>query len=123
MKSKSEDSLSLPLRLRIVSHENGQTNLYSYYNNLGDQRLLQIQHLYPNGSFLSGFGYAYNAVGQIAAWTNQWDTLPAREWFPSYDAADQLTNVAVEGGSLPVTPTRFVCRSRWPHSAPVTHTI
>ena len=90
-------------RLASESYPNGQTNLYSYYNNLGDQRLRQIQHLYPNGSLLSGFGYAYNAVGQITAWTNQWDTLPTRVWLPSYDAADQLTSVGSIGGPTPAT--------------------
>jgi len=89
-------------RLASEAYPNGQTNLYSYYNNVGDQRLLQIRHLYPNGSLLSAFGYAYNAVGQITAWTNQWDTLPTRVWLPSYDAADQLTNVASTGGPSPV---------------------
>lgn len=91
------------VRLASEAYPNGQTNLYSYYNNLGDQRLLQIQHFYPNGSLLSAFGYAYNPVGQITAWTNQWDTLPTRIWYPGYDAADQLTNVLVAGGSSPVT--------------------
>jgi len=90
-------------RLASEAYPNGQKNLYLYYNNLGDQRLSQIKHFYPNSTLLSGFGYAYNAVGQITAWTNQWDTLPTRVWFPSYDAADQLTNVAVTGGSGPVT--------------------
>ncbi len=51
-------------RLASASYPNGQTNLYFYYNNLGDQRLLQVQNFYPGGSLLSGFGYAYNAVGQ-----------------------------------------------------------
>ena len=74
-------------RLLSEAYPNGQTNLYSYFGNLGDQRLQQIQHLYPNGSLISGFGYAYDAVGQITAWTNLWDTLPARVWQPAYDAA------------------------------------
>jgi RHS repeat-associated protein len=90
-------------RLASEAYPNGQTNLYTYYKNLGDQRLLRIQNMYPNGSLISGFGYAYNAVGQITAWTNQWDTLPNRVWFSGNDAADQLTNVAVTGGSGPVT--------------------
>jgi len=85
-------------RLASESYPNGQTNLYSYYNNLGDRRLLQIQHLYPNGTLLSASGYAYNAGSQITAWTNQWDTLPTSVWSPSYDAADQLTNVICAGG-------------------------
>jgi len=90
-------------RLASETYPNGETNSYAYYGNASDDRLLQIQHLYPNGSLLSGFGYAYNSVGDITAWTNQWDTLPTQVWFPGYDAADQLTNVAVSGGNSPVT--------------------
>jgi len=90
-------------RLASESYPNGQTNLYSYYGNVGDERLQQIRHLYPNGSILSGFGYAYNPVGQITAWTNQWDTLPTRVWMPTYDAADQLTNVLSIGDFSGVT--------------------
>jgi YD repeat-containing protein len=90
-------------RLTSESYPNGQTNLYTYYNTLADERLLQIQHMKPNGSPLSGFGYAYNSVGQITAWTNQWDTLPTRVWIPAYDAADQLTNIASTGGVSGVT--------------------
>jgi RHS repeat-associated protein len=80
------------------AYPNGQTTLYAYYNNAGDERLQLIQHLYPNGSLLSAFGYSYNAVGQITSLTNQWDTFPTRMWLPSYDAADQLTNVASVAG-------------------------
>jgi RHS repeat-associated protein len=90
-------------RVASESYPNGQTNLYTYYNNAGDQRLLQIQHFYPTGALLSAHGYAYNAVGQITAWTNQWDALPTRVLFPSYDAVDQLTNVAVQGNGWQVT--------------------
>jgi RHS repeat-associated protein len=90
-------------RLASEAYPNGQTNLYTYYGNLGDERLSQILHFYPNGSLLSGFGYAYNAVGQITEWTNGWDTIPTRVWTCSYDAADQLTNVVSIGGPSPVT--------------------
>jgi RHS repeat-associated protein len=91
------------MRLASEGYPNGQTNLYTYYNNIGDERLQQIQNLYPNGSLLSAFGYAHNSVGEIIAWTNEWDTQSNRVWFPGYDAADQLTNVVVSGGIGPVT--------------------
>jgi len=89
--------------LTAMAYPNGQTNLYSYYDNLGDERLQQIQHLKPNGSLLSSFGYAYDADGEITAWTNQWDSLPKRVWLPSYDAAHELTNVTSFGGPLAAT--------------------
>jgi len=94
-------------RIASEAYPNGQTNLYSYYNIVGDKRLMQIQHLYPNGSLLSANGYAYNAVGQITAWTNQWDTLPMSVWTPSYDAADQLTNAASVGGNSPISQYEY----------------
>jgi len=85
-------------RLASESYPNGQTNLYTYYNNFGDERLQQILHLYPNGSLLSSFGYAYNPVGQITYWTNQLDTTPAQYLEASYDTADQLTNAVLTDG-------------------------
>jgi RHS repeat-associated protein len=90
-------------RLASEAYPNGQTNLYTYYGNLGDERLQQIQHLKPNGSLLSAFGYGYNPVGEITTWSNQWDTIPTRVWSPAYDAADQLTNVVSIGGPSTVT--------------------
>jgi len=92
-------------RLSSAAYPDGQTNWYSYYGNLGDQRLQKIQHLKPNGSLLSSFGYSYAANGEITSWTNQWDTLPTRVWFPSYDAAEELTNVVSFGG--PVAATNY----------------
>jgi YD repeat-containing protein len=89
--------------LTAMAYPNGQTNLYSYYPIAGDQRLKQIQNLHLNGSLLSSFGYAYNAIGHVTAWTNQWDTLPTRVWLPGYDAADEVTNVASVGGPIAVT--------------------
>jgi RHS repeat-associated protein len=91
-----------------LAFPNGQTDLLAYYNNLGDERLQQIKHLYPNASLLSACGYAYDAVGQITSWTNQWDTLPARVWLSSYDAADELTNVASFGGPTGATNYMYV---------------
>ncbi|MGA3265516.1 MAG: RHS repeat-associated core domain-containing protein [Verrucomicrobiota bacterium] len=90
-------------RLASTIYPNGQEDLYSYYNILGDRRLQQIQHLKPGAALLSSHSYAYNAIGQITAWTNQWDTIPVQIWFPTYDAADQLTNVVSSGGPSVVT--------------------
>jgi RHS repeat-associated protein len=80
-------------RLALESYPNGQKNNYSYYGNAGDNRLLQVDHLKPGGALLSGAGYAYDAVGQITSWTNQWDTLPTRVWQAVYDQVDQLAGV------------------------------
>ena len=90
---------------RVASeiYPNGQKILYSYYNAPLDERLLQIQDLYPNGAQLSAFGYGYNPMGELTAWTNVSDSVPMRVWQPGYDAADQLTSVASSGGNSPVT--------------------
>jgi RHS repeat-associated protein len=85
-------------RLAAEAYPNGQTNLYTYYNNLGDDRLQQIQHLKPNGSLLSGFGYAYNAVGDITNWVQQLGAL-TQTWSNGYDAADQLLGVTQAGSN------------------------
>lgn len=95
-------------RLSSETYPNGQSNSYAYYNNLGDERLEQIQHFKPGGALLSAFGYSYNAVGLITAWTNQWDTLPAGVWLPAYDAADELTNILSMGGPSPSTNYAYV---------------
>jgi RHS repeat-associated protein len=80
-------------------YPDGQTNLYVYYDNAGDQRLRQITHLNPDGSLLSSFGYAYNAVGQIVHWTNIQNDLQETVWNPIYDAGRQLTNAVLGNGA------------------------
>jgi RHS repeat-associated protein len=94
-------------RLTAAAYPNGQTNLYSYYDNVGDQRLKQIRILKPDASLLSGFGYTYNAAGEITSWTNQWDTLPSRVWEFNYDAADQLTGAVRTDGVNPVSANSY----------------
>jgi RHS repeat-associated protein len=87
-------------RYASEAYPNGQTNLYSYYGNAGDRRLAQVVHLKPDGSLLSGFGYAYNAVGQIYFWTNILDTSPQTFWTLGYDAGDQLTRGVLALGAM-----------------------
>ena len=95
-------------RLAVESYPNGQTNLYSYYNNVGDQRLKTILHLKPNGSLLSSFGYAYDSYGQIKYWTNQTDVVPSRFWSFAYDAANQLTNGVLTDGVITFDAHNYV---------------
>jgi RHS repeat-associated protein len=73
-------------------YPNGQTNLYRYYNNLGDRHLEQLTHLKPDGTLLSSLGYAYDAVGEILLLTNSLDTSTGAIWALGYDAANQLTS-------------------------------
>jgi RHS repeat-associated protein len=91
-------------RVAAVACPNSQTELYAYYDNLGDHRLQQILNLKPDGTLLSGFGYTFDAAGQILAWTNQWDALPTQVWHFGHDAADQLTTaVRAEGAAVVAT--------------------
>jgi RHS repeat-associated protein len=90
--------LDATTRLASGVYPNGQTNLYSYCDNLGDDRLQQITHRNADGSFLDVDTYGYNSIGQILSWTNDVSgTNPpgsigtTRQSF-TYDAADQLTN-------------------------------
>ena len=86
-------------RVASMAYPNGQTNLYSYYNNLGDQHLEQILHLKPDGSVLSSFGYGYDPAGEILLWTNALDGGPASAWTLRYDAASQLTKAVFTSGA------------------------
>lgn len=94
-------------RVASVSYPNGQTNLYSYYGNAGDQRLLQATHRKPDGSTLSSFGYAYDALSRITSWTNAWDNLPSRVWNFDYDAASQLTAALYRENSLTISSNHY----------------
>ena len=95
-------------RLASEVYPNGQTNLYTYYHNVGDERLEQILHLKPDGSLLSSFGYAYDSSGQITFWTNQLDTSPGRYWVLKGDSANQLTNAVLRDGSKVIDSRTYV---------------
>ncbi|MGA9705133.1 RHS repeat-associated core domain-containing protein, partial [Pseudomonas sp.] len=75
----------------------GLNTSYSYFNNVGDQRLQEIKNL-KGSTPLSKFDYTYNAVGTIATWTQQADSGTAVVNTLSYDNADQLTNAVQSGG-------------------------
>ena len=94
-------------RPTAIAFPNGQTNLFSYYDNTGDQRLKQISNLKPDGSVLSAFGYSYDAAGQITTWTNVWDALPKRVWVLNYDAANQLVGAVRTDGSTPLSTNTY----------------
>ena len=74
---------------------NGQSTVFTYFNNTQDHRLRQLQHFRAGGGNLSLWSYAYNAEGQITSWSQQRDNFPARVITPSYDATQQLTGAAI----------------------------
>jgi len=62
-------------RISTLTHGNGELTQLAYLGNTGDHRLSQISHFKPTGgggyATLSRFEYAYDAAGQVTAWT-QW---------------------------------------------------
>ena len=88
-------------RPSILNYPNGQTTLYSYFDNVGDQRLKQIKNL-SGATTLSQFDYNYDAEGQISTWGQQ--TSAANSYALGYDLAGQLTGAALTGA----TPKSFL---------------
>jgi hypothetical protein len=76
-------------RLQQLSYPNGQTSTYSYYGNTQDRRLQEIHHQTGTGTTLSDFQYAYDRVGNITTWTQQYGT-DVKAYDFTYDNADQL---------------------------------
>jgi RHS repeat-associated protein len=77
-------------RLQSLAYPNGQTSTYTYLPNAADRRFQEIHHKTPTGATLSRFAYTYDAVGNIATWTQQYEAT-TRAYDFTYDAADQLT--------------------------------
>jgi RHS repeat-associated protein len=82
-------------RLAEVTYPNWQKTDYSYYNNVGDQRLKEIKN-YIWGMFsntpLSDFQYQYNPVGTISSWQQQTDASTPTQYALGYDPDDELTS-------------------------------
>jgi RHS repeat-associated protein len=78
--------------LTSIALPNGQTTSFSYYGNVGDQRLQEILHQNASAQTISKFDYEYDALGQITKWTQQVDSNGAQAYDFSYDLAGQLTS-------------------------------
>jgi RHS repeat-associated protein len=87
-------------RLSTLRYPNGQTTMFSYFDNRGDQQLQQIKHQTSTQGLLSQFDYTYLATGEVQSLTRQLPQLsPAQSSFTfSYDAASQLTGAMLSGG-------------------------
>ncbi len=84
------DYLNQTSRLSSMSYPNGQTTVYSYYPNIGDQRLKQIWNRNSVGSTLSKFNYEYDVESQLSKWTQQADSTDISYDDISYNLADEL---------------------------------
>src|SRR5205085_10831635 len=85
-----------------VLYPNGQISTFSWYDNLGDQRLKEIWHKTSGGTTISKFNYGYDALGRITAWTNG---LNSEAMAFNYDREDQLLDTRrfpASGGSSPL---------------------
>lgn len=83
-------------RIDHVDFPNGQKTQFTYFDNIGGQRLKQIKNLDPISAVISQFDYTYNPIGNIATWTqaNSGQANPRRYDF-GYDAANQLRGAAL----------------------------
>lgn len=80
-------------RLQTLTYPNAQTTTYTYLPNADDHRLQEIHHRTAGGVTLSRFAYAYDAVGNIKTWTQQYGST-ANAYDIGYDPADQITSAA-----------------------------
>ena len=87
-------------RVDHLDYPNGQRAQYSYFDNLGDQRLKQIKNLDPAAAVISQFDYTYDAVGKIRTWTqaNSGSSVPQR-YDLAYDGGDQLRSGDLKNAS------------------------
>ena len=60
----------------------------------------QLQHLKPNSTQLSLFGYTHDSDGQIVTWTQQADSNSPKVLELQYDPVDQLLGALVHSNSL-----------------------
>jgi RHS repeat-associated protein len=85
-------------RILAAHYPSGQRTIFNYYDNLGDDRLMNITNQQPNGLVISSFSYGYNTVGDITNWFQQLGAQ-TQTWSVNSDAADQLVSVAESGAN------------------------
>lgn len=93
--------------LASMTYPNGQSVVYDYFDNKGDQRLKQIWNRKPDGGTLSKFGYEYNKEGNITKWTQQSDSLNAGFYELGYDLADQLISATLRNQNTTAVVKRY----------------
>ena len=89
-------------RLSSLAYPNGQTTWFSYFGNLGDQRLQEILHQNGSDDTISKFDYQYDVLGRIKLWTQQTDANTPQVMSPDYDLEGQLLDatIAPQGGAV-----------------------
>ncbi|HEY9684985.1 MAG TPA: RHS repeat-associated core domain-containing protein [Oculatellaceae cyanobacterium] len=92
-------------RLASINYPNSQVTNFSWYPNIGDQRLQQIANLNPSGGTLSQFNYAYDSAGEITQWQQQQNGNNL-VYNLGYDLAGQLTTARAGSGGAQ-SPSAF----------------
>jgi RHS repeat-associated protein len=78
----------------------GKKTIFSYLDTTHDQRLQTIWNQNVDGSTLSKFDYAYDALGNITNWTQQVDNTATNVWLAQYDPVNQLLAVTIRGNTI-----------------------
>lgn len=94
-------------RLASISLPNGQSTIFDYLDNIGDQRLKQIWNKTSGGGTLSKFNYEYDKEGQITKWTQQAGIATPKYYDLGYDLADQLISATLKNNSTNAIVKRF----------------
>lgn len=89
------------MNIASISYPNGQLSNFSWFGNIGDQRLASINNVLPNGTPLSQFSYGYNSAGEITRWAQQSANMSPRIHNLGYDFAGQLTTAQSGFGATP----------------------
>jgi len=87
-------------RLASAAAPNAVVSAFAYFALPHDRALQSITHTGPGNAAISSFGYGYDAVGNIANWTQAQPSntaLPVAAWTLAMDGSDQLTGVSVTG--------------------------
>lgn len=88
-------------RLSSINYPNGQSTQFSWFDNIGDQRLMTISNLAPSSAPLSQFSYGYNSAGEITKWGQQSANRTPQISNLQYDLAGQLTSAAAGPSKAP----------------------
>lgn len=87
-------------RLSNIALPSGQNTQYTYFDNLGMNRLQTLQNRKGDGTTISKFDYAYDVEDRISAWTQQADAATPRVYGLSYDAVGQVLNATLHDGTI-----------------------
>jgi RHS repeat-associated protein len=107
-------------RRSSVAYPNGQTTVYSYFDDEHDFRLQTIHHKNPSAATLSKFDYTYDTVGNILTWRQERAGSAAKRYTFTHDLVDQLTSALLTDTNS--TPT-VLKRQAWDYDAAGNRTV